>query len=58
MLYVTGNYSLGKLKEEITAMGARAKNGKPFAVSQINKILKNPFYCDVMESKYGVFEHQ
>jgi len=57
-LYATGNYSLGKLKDELTVLGARAKNGRPFAVSQINKILKKPFYCGRMETKYGVIEHK
>jgi len=57
-LYATGNYSLGKLRDELTAMGARTKKGKPFAVSQLNKILKKPFYCGRMETKYGVVEHR
>lgn len=56
-LYATGNYSLGKLKDELTALGARTKKGKPFAVSQLNKILKKSFYCGIMETKYGVREH-
>ena len=55
--YATGTYSLAKLRDEITAMGARTKKGKKFANSQINKILKKPFYCGIMETKYGVVEH-
>lgn len=57
-LYSTGNYSLAKLRDELTSMGARTRNGKNLAVSQINKILKKPFYCGRMETKYGTFEHQ
>ncbi|GAB4184784.1 MAG: hypothetical protein Tsb0015_01240 [Simkaniaceae bacterium] len=50
-LYATGGYSLGKLRDELTEMGVRTKKGKPFAVSQLNKILKKPFYCGRMETK-------
>lgn len=57
-LYATGAYSLRKLQEEITRLGGRTKGGKPFAISQINKILKKPFYCGIMESKYGRVDHQ
>lgn len=56
-LYATGNYSFRKLSDELTSMGARTKGGKPFAISQINKILKKPFYCGIRESKYGVVNH-
>lgn len=56
-LYATGNYSFRKLRDELTSIGARTKGGKPFAISQINKILKKPFYCGIMESKYGVVNH-
>ena len=57
-LYATGGYSLGKLRDELTEMGVRTKKGKPFAVSQLNKILKKPFYCGRMETKYGVVDHK
>lgn len=57
-LYSTGNYSLGKLRDELTAMGARTKKGQPFAISQLNKILKKPFYCGRMDTKYGIVEHR
>jgi len=56
-LYASGAYSLRKLRDELTAMGARTKNGKPFAISQLNKILKKSFYCGTMETKYGVVNH-
>ncbi len=57
-LYATGNYSLARLQDELTEMGARTKKGKVFANSQINKILKKPFYCGIMDTKYGVVEHK
>ncbi len=57
-LYATGNYSLAKLRDEITEIGARTKKGKKFAISQLNKILKKSFYCGRMETKYGVVEHK
>ncbi|MDN3509091.1 MAG: recombinase family protein [Candidatus Neptunochlamydia sp.] len=57
-LYATGAYSLRKLRDELAEMKARTKAGKPFAISQLNKILKKPFYCSVMETKYGVVNHR
>lgn len=57
-LYSTGNYSLAKIQEEISSLGARTKSGKVIAKSQINKMLKKPFYCGRMETKYGIVEHQ
>jgi hypothetical protein len=56
-MYATGNYSLHTLKEAAIKLGIRTKKGEPLAVSQINKILKKPFYCGMMETKYGVIEH-
>ncbi len=57
-LYATGNYSLSKLRDEITEMGVRTKKGKKFAISQLNKILKKSFYCGLMDTKYGIVEHK
>ena len=57
-LYATGNYSLARLRDEITEMGARTKKGKKFAISQLNKILKKSFYCGLMDTKYGIVEHK
>lgn len=45
-------------QKELTRMGARTKKGKKFASSQLNEMLKKPFYCGRMETKYGVVEHQ
>ncbi len=56
-MYATGNHSLQTLKEAANKMGLRTKKGESLAISQINKILKKPFYCGLMETKYGVVEH-
>ncbi len=56
-LYATGDYSLLKLKEEAEKVGLRTKKGQKIAKSQIDSILKNPFYCGVMRTKYGLVEH-
>jgi DNA invertase Pin-like site-specific DNA recombinase len=57
-MYATGNYSLLALKEEAEKMGLRTKKGQKVAKSQIDDILKNPFYCSTMNTKYGIFQHR
>jgi DNA invertase Pin-like site-specific DNA recombinase len=57
-LYATGNYSLLALKEEAEKMGLRTKKGQKVAKSQVDDILKNPFYCGTMETKYGIIQHR
>ena len=56
-MYATGNHSLQTLKTAAIEMGLRTKKGEPLAISQINKILKKPFYCGMMDTKYGIVEH-
>lgn len=56
-MYATGNHSLQTLKETAIQMGLRTKKGESLAISQINKILKKPFYCGMMDTKYGIVEH-
>jgi len=56
-MYATGNHSLQTLKTAAIEMGLRTKKGEPPAISQINKILKKPFYCGMMDTKYGIVEH-
>lgn len=56
-LYATGNYSLLKLAEEAEKLGLRTRKGKKVAKSQVDSILKNPFYCGMMRTKYGLAEH-
>ena len=47
-LYTTGEYSLKELKDKITSLGLTSRTGKVLTVSNIQAILKNPFY-------YGAF---
>jgi site-specific DNA recombinase len=56
-LYATGNFSLLKLAQEAERDGLRTRKGKKVAKSQIDSILKNPFYCGTMKTKYGLAEH-
>jgi site-specific DNA recombinase len=56
-LYATGNYSLLKLTKEAAKVNFQTKKEKKIAKSQIDSILKNPFYCGMMRSKYGLAEH-
>lgn len=50
-MYATGNHSLQTLKTAAIEMGLRTKKGEAPAISQINKILKKPFYCGMMDTK-------
>ena len=56
-MYTTDNHSLQTLKTAAIEMGLRTKKGEPLAISQINKISKKPFYCGMMDTKYGIVEH-
>ena len=38
-------------------VGLRTRKGKKVGKSQIDSILKNPFYCGTMRTKYGLAEH-
>ena len=48
-LYATKNYSLKDLRNEITEIGLVSRNGLRLTVSNIQMILRNPFY-------YGAFK--
>lgn len=56
-LYASGNYSLLKLQEEAKRMGFRSKKGRKIAKSVVDEILKNPFYCGMIKTKYDLTEH-
>jgi len=47
-LYATGEYSLKELRDRITSLGLTSRTGKVLTISNIQMILKNPFY-------YGAF---
>lgn len=58
-LYATGNYSLEKIRIEITKAGLRSKSGLKLGKSYVEKILKDSFYCGLAIShKYGVYPHK
>ena len=48
-LYATGKYSIKEVRDIITKEGLRSRKGKILSVSNIQNILKNPFY-------YGAFK--
>ncbi len=37
--------------------GLRTRKGRKVGKSQVDSILKNPFYCGTMKTKYGLAEH-
>ena len=55
--YGTGNYSLQTITALMKDKGLRTASGKSLAKSQIESMLKNPFYAGEMSSKQGVFAH-
>ena len=57
-LYATGNYSLKKVREQLTKDGLLTPEGKSLAPSMIEHILKNPFYYGVARSKRGLYQHR
>lgn len=56
-LYATGNYSVKTLRDEITKLGLRSRNGKVLSPSMVHKILKDKFYIGIMTSKGREYTH-
>ncbi len=57
--YATGNYSITTLWQKMTKMGLRNRDGREVARSNIEYILKDPFYHGVARSlKYGLYPHR
>jgi site-specific DNA recombinase len=55
-LYATGSYTLRDLTAEGVATGLRNQSGNPQRLTQIQKILRNPFYAGVIRSRrFGLF---
>ena len=48
-LYATGQYSFRSLETEMARRGLRNHNGKPVTLHGIETILRNSFYCGLME---------
>ncbi len=58
-LYGTGNYSTITIREEITRLGLKSKDGNKLSRSNIEYILKDPFYYGMAKSlKYGLYPHR
>lgn len=58
-LYATSQYSLETLREEITKLGLRSREGNVLSRSTIERILKDSFYYGVAVSKkHGNYMHK
>ncbi|KKP79801.1 MAG: Resolvase [Candidatus Moranbacteria bacterium GW2011_GWF2_35_39] len=58
-LYASGKYSMKKLMKEMNARGLTNRpSGVPIVTSQIETILKNPFYYGVMRVKGKLYPHK
>ncbi len=58
-LYATGNHSTATIREEITRLGLKSRDGNKLSRSNIEYILKDPFYYGMANSvKYGLFPHR
>jgi len=58
-LYATGNYSMRLLAKEMAKRGlTNQPSGLPVSTSQIEQILKNPFYYGVMRVKGKLYPHK
>jgi len=58
-LYATGGFSMKTLAERMRAEGFTGRqNKKPISTSQIEYILKNPFYYGVMDVKGKQYPHR
>src|SRR3989344_509835 len=46
--YATGNFTLREVRDKFNALGLRRKSGRELAVSNYQKLLKNPIYTGLM----------
>jgi DNA invertase Pin-like site-specific DNA recombinase len=54
--YSTGNFTLRELRNKFNALGLKRKSGKELAVSNYQKLLKNPIYTGLMLYNGEIFE--
>ena len=54
--YVTGNFTLRAVREKFNALGLKGKSDGELAVSNYQKILKNPIYTGLMRYNGEIFE--
>ncbi len=55
-LYATGEYSIDRLIDTVSALGLTTRNNKRFCTSKVVLILSNPFYYGVMRYWGELFE--
>jgi site-specific DNA recombinase len=54
--YSTGNFTLRELRDKFNGLGLKRKSGKELAVSNYQKLLKNPIYTGLMRYNGEIFE--
>jgi len=54
--YATGNFTLREVRDKFNALGLRRKSGRELAVSNYQKLLKNPIYTGLMRYNGEIFE--
>lgn len=54
--YATGNYTLRRLQETFNALGLATKTGRSLAISNYQKMLKNPIYTGLMKYNGEMYE--
>ncbi|OHA46940.1 MAG: hypothetical protein A3G61_04605 [Candidatus Taylorbacteria bacterium RIFCSPLOWO2_12_FULL_49_67] len=54
--YATGNFTLRELRDKFNELGLKRKSGKELAVSNYQKLLKNPIYTGLMRYNGEIFE--
>ena len=52
-MYSTGNYTLRGITKWLSEQGFRGRMGSKYFLSTIDRLLKNPFYYGMMETKSG-----
>lgn len=57
-LYASGVHSLSTIVDEMYKLGLRTSDGKPVALSKVERILKNTFYYGVMKVKGILYPHK
>ena len=57
-LYASGNFSMLKLTKEMKRLGLTSSVGKTIVTSQVEHILKNPFYYGEMLYHEKIFQHK
>jgi len=54
--YTTGNFTLREVRDKFNALGLKRKSGRELAVSNYQKLLKNPIYTGLMRYNGEIFE--